>query len=242
MAQSKVDTAWAMAQTRFAEDQRTELSQQREKARLDARTREADAAKRQAAAAIADSARQKEAADAAATMANAAIADSARQKEAADAAATMAAATSAEVARNAANQNADMQREIASLQARVTDRGLVLTLGDVLFASGQATLQAGAGGNLDKLVAFLNKYPQRAVAIEGHTDSMGGDDANQMLSQRRADAVKAYLVGRGIDSARLTASGRGETAPVAPNESAAGRQQNRRVELVIDNPPTAAIN
>lgn len=100
-------------------------------------------------------------------------------------------------------------------------------------------MKAGATGNLDKLVAFLNRYPDRTVAIEGYTDSVGGDDYNQGLSERRADAVKSYLTGQGIGSMRLTASGKGKSDPVAGNDSAAGRQQNRRVEVVISDPPAA---
>ena len=87
----------------------------------------------------------------------------------------------------------------------------------------------------------MAKYPSRTVAIEGHTDSVGGDDYNLGLSQRRADSVRSNLVSRGVDAARITAMGAGESAPVAGNESAAGRQQNRRVEVIISNPALAAL-
>jgi outer membrane protein OmpA-like peptidoglycan-associated protein len=127
-----------------------------------------------------------------------------------------------------------------TLQAKPTDRGLVVTLGDVLFMTGRADLQPGAVGNLGRLVTFLNKYPGRTVAIEGYTDSVGSEDYNQRLSERRADSVKSYLIGQGIGSTRLSASGKGESDPVAANDSASGRQQNRRVEVVISNPPAAA--
>jgi outer membrane protein OmpA-like peptidoglycan-associated protein len=102
-----------------------------------------------------------------------------------------------------------------------------------LFATGRSELKSGATANLDRVTAFMNEYPKRTAAIEGFTDSMGSEEMNQSLSQRRADAVKSYLVGQGVGSARLSTSGRGENAPVADNESAAGRQQNRRVEVVI---------
>ena len=216
MADRKVEMARAQAEVRFAEDQRATLTQQRETARLDSRTHEADAAKLQVAVARADSAEQKLAADQARGDAQAA-------------------------ATSAAQQAAELQRKIDELQARPTDRGLVLTLGDVLFTSGQADLKAGATGNLDKLISFLNSYPTRTVMIEGFTDSLGSDDYNQGLSQRRADSVKTYLVGQGVGTIRLTTAGRGESGPVASNESASGRQQNRRVEVVISNPPAAAL-
>ena len=137
-------------------------------------------------------------------------------------------------------QTAELQRQIAALQAKVTDRGVVLTLGDVLFASGKADLKEGAASHLNQLVAFLREYPSRTVVIEGHTDSVGSDDLNQALSQRRADSVRSYLVGRESTLARLTTMGAGEGTPVAENDSATGRQQNRRVEVIISNPTLAA--
>jgi outer membrane protein OmpA-like peptidoglycan-associated protein len=219
MADRKVETARAQAETRFAEDERVALGEQRERARLDSRTREADAAKTQVAAARADSAEQKLAADEARGEADAA----------------RVAATSSQY------QATELQRQIDELNAKPTDRGLVVTLGDVLFTSGQADLKAGASGNLNKLVAFLNEYPSRTVMIEGYTDSVGSEDYNQGLSQRRADSVKTYLVGQGIGSVRLVAAGKGERAPVAGNDSAAGRQQNRRVEVIINNAPASAL-
>jgi outer membrane protein OmpA-like peptidoglycan-associated protein len=218
LADRKVETARAQAETRLAEDQRAALSAQRESARLEARTREADVAKGRVATARAESAEQKSAAEQARSEAEAAHV----------------AATSSE------QQAAELQRQIDVLRAKVTDRGLVLTLGDVLFTSGKADLKTGATGNLNKLVAFLNKYPDRIVTIEGYTDSVGTDEYNQALSQRRADSVRSYLVGQGIGAERLTAVGKGESDPVAGNDSATGRQQNRRVAVIIQNPPSAA--
>jgi outer membrane protein OmpA-like peptidoglycan-associated protein len=217
LADRKVDTAKALAETRFAEDQRAGLTAQRDIARLDARTHEADAAKIQAATARAEGAEQKLAAN---------------QGRGEAGAAELAAASSAQ-------QAAELQRQIDVLQAKPTDRGLVLTLGDVLFTTGRADLKPGATGNLDKLVAFLGKYPDRSVAIQGYTDSVGTEDFNQRLSERRADSVKSYLTGQGIGSTRLSALGKGRSDSVADNDSAAGRQQNRRVEVIISNPPAA---
>jgi outer membrane protein OmpA-like peptidoglycan-associated protein len=110
----------------------------------------------------------------------------------------------------------------------------------VLFTSGRADLKVGAASNLNRLVTFLNQNPDRKVEIEGHTDNVGGDDYNQGLSQRRAESVKSYLTQQGIDSERIAASGKGEHQPVADNESEGGRQQNRRVEVIIENPPVVA--
>ena len=217
LADRKVDTAKALAETRLAEDQRAAITAERDSARLDARTHEADAAKGQAATARAEGAEQKVAADQARSDANTA---------------QLAAASSEQ-------QAAELQRQIDVLQAKPTDRGLVLTLGDVLFTSGRADLKPGATGNLNKLVAFLDKYPDRSVSIQGYTDSVGSEDYNQGLSERRANSVKSYLAGQGIGSTRLSASGKGRNDPVADNDSAAGRQQNRRVEVVISNPPAA---
>lgn len=140
----------------------------------------------------------------------------------------------------AKEQNAELQREIDALQAKPTDRGLVLTLGDVLFETGRADLKPGAANNLNQLVSFLAKYPTRTVAIEGHTDSVGGDDYNVGLSQRRADSVRSYLVRQGVEAGRITAMGAGKGSPVASNDTAAGRQQNRRVEVIISNPALAS--
>ena len=125
------------------------------------------------------------------------------------------------------------------LHAKPADHGLVLTLGDVLFTSGRAELKPGALGNLNNLVNFLGKYPDRRAAIYGYTDSLGSKEYNQGLSERRANSVKSYLAAQGIDATRLSAAGLGGTAPVAGNDSAAGRQQNRRVEVIISTPPAA---
>jgi outer membrane protein OmpA-like peptidoglycan-associated protein len=235
IADRKVETARAEAETKYAEDQRVGLTEQREKARLDARTHEADLAMSKVASAQAESAEQKAQADAARNQAGAAQA----QADAA-AAAALAAQQQAQSAAMSAQQQADeLQRQIAELQAKVTDRGIVLTLGDVLFATNKAELTSGANGNLNKLVAFLNKYPDRTVDIEGYTDSTGSADYNMGLSQRRADTVRSYLVDQGIGSGRLVASGKGMSSPVAGNDSATGRQQNRRVEVIINNPAAA---
>jgi outer membrane protein OmpA-like peptidoglycan-associated protein len=218
MANTKVDIARAQAETRFAEDQRPALSEQRETARLDSRTREADVAKDRVATARAET-------DAAKNQ----VATARAETDAANAAAA-----------SSAEQSAELQRQIDGLQAKVTARGWEMTLGDTLFTSGRADLKAGASGNLDKLITFLNAYPNRTATIEGYTDNVGTDDYNLGLSQRRADSVKSYLTRQGIEPVRLTSAGKGESEPVVGNDTAAGRQQNRRVAIIINNLPIAS--
>lgn len=182
IADRKVDIAQARAQTRLWEDQREQLSEQRESARLDSRTLEADMAHREA---------------------------------------------------------DDLKAQIAALNARETERGLVITLGDLLFETDRAELRTGTANNLDKLAAFLASYPDRDVVIEGYTDNVGSADYNFDLSQRRAESVRGYLMTQGVDSGRISASGKGEGSPVASNSDSTGRQMNRRVEILITNTVTA---
>ena len=149
---------------------------------------------------------------------------------------------SAKRATDAATTNsARLQAEVDALKAKPTDRGLVLTLGDVLFETGSSTLSPGAGRNLDRLVQFLTEHPDRLVQIDGFTDSVGTDSFNQDLSQRRADAVRASLQSRGIASARIATQGYGKEYPVASNSESSGRQLNRRVEVVIGADGGAAV-
>jgi outer membrane protein OmpA-like peptidoglycan-associated protein len=138
-------------------------------------------------------------------------------------------------ANQAAEQAARLQAELQQLKAKQTDRGLVLTLGDVLFDTGRATLNPGAALKLDQLAQFLTEHPDRHVQIDGFTDSVGSDAYNQDLSERRADAVKSALMARGIDPTRISTEGYGKEYPVASNNDSGGRQLNRRVEVVIGN-------
>ena len=146
-------------------------------------------------------------------------------------------------------QLASAQQQLADLQAKKTDRGMVVTLGDVLFDTGQATLKPGANLTLNRLAIFLSANPQTKIIVEGHTDSRGSDEYNEVLSERRARAVATELMSRGISTDQLQTLGRGKGYPVASNDTPEGRQQNRRVEIVFsdasgrfaqgatDNPP-----
>jgi len=141
----------------------------------------------------------------------------------------------------ATEKSAGLQAEIDALKAKPTDRGLVLTLGDVLFDTGRAELKPGAARNLDQLAQFLTAHPDRRIQIDGFTDSIGTDSYNQDLSQRRADTVKSALITRGIDPSRIGTQGYGKGYPVANNDDSGGRQLNRRVEVVIGGDNGASI-
>lgn len=140
--------------------------------------------------------------------------------------------TEAESARERA---AELERDLQALQGQNTARGMVVTLGDVLFSTGSATLFPGAQRSVQRLAEVLRRHTDRSVLIEGFTDSQGSESSNLALSQRRAEAVRRALVNQGIDADRVQVRGHGEAYPVADNGTAAGRQQNRRVEIVFSN-------
>lgn len=116
---------------------------------------------------------------------------------------------------------------------RETARGLVISLSDILFDVDKATLKAGAEANIRRIAAILNQFPDYQISVEGHTDATGSDSYNQQLSERRAAAVRAALVAGGVAQSRITSGGYGESQPIATNETVAGRQQNRRVEVIV---------
>jgi outer membrane protein OmpA-like peptidoglycan-associated protein len=138
--------------------------------------------------------------------------------------------------RDQANEEtARIQAELDALKATPTPRGLVMTLGDVMFDTGRSELKSGGARKIDQLAQFLTEHPDRRVQIDGFTDSVGTDSYNEELSQRRADAVKAALISRGVDPSRIGTEGYGKAYPVASNSESGGRQLNRRVEVVIGN-------
>jgi len=136
-------------------------------------------------------------------------------------------------AEQAREAQAEIKARLSDLQAKETERGLVLTLGDVLFAFDEAQLKPGGERVAQRLSTFLKEYEDRRIRVEGHTDSMGPDAYNEKLSLRRAEAVKQAIVGHGIARSRIVTEGYGEQYPVASNDNAAGRQRNRRVEVLI---------
>jgi outer membrane protein OmpA-like peptidoglycan-associated protein len=143
-------------------------------------------------------------------------------------------ADASSVRADAAASRADsLEAQLAGLKLQKTERGLVLTLGDVLFDTSQATLKPGAYATLDRLATALRENSGRKVLIEGHTDNVGSDESNQGLSERRAQSVQAALMQRDVARSQISSLGKGENFPIASNDSVDGRQSNRRVELIF---------
>lgn len=253
MSEKQTAIAVATAEQRAAEMERESLAKERNQILLEQQQRKAREARGEAQAMTQEADRQRMTAEARAREAEAAraLAESRRlEAEKATREAEMrkmemeqarkeaeiktAEALEARKRAEAASMEAKgLEQELADLKAKKTDRGFVLTLGDVLFATAKADLMPGAHRTIDRLAAFLNKYPDRKVVVEGHTDSRGSEAYNMALSLHRAESVQAALKARGISADRITVKGLGELYPVASNAKAAGRQQNRRVEIVI---------
>lgn len=232
LAEKRVEYAVTLAEKEMAEKKQAELEEEKQNVLLDTRQQEIERARREAdlkQKALEEKAREIELAR---KQAEDAQAKAMKMKEEADSAKKEAEAKTieAELARQKAET---LEKQISELQAKKTERGLVLTLGDVLFATGKSDLMAGANRTIDKLAEFLQQNPERNIVVEGHTDSVGNDSYNMNLSQRRADAVRMALLARSIDNHRIITKGYGEGYPVADNTSEAGRQQNRRVEIII---------
>ena len=204
IATQQVAIAQETAKRKTAELAVTNASAKRDQVRLEARTAEADAAKQQVA-----------------TM-----------QGTADQQTAALAAASAKAEHDQA-LIAQQEMQLKELNAKKTERGLVITLGDVLFSTNKAQLKSGGMRNVQKLADFLKQYPQHKVLVEGYTDSTGSNSLNQELSDRRANAVRTALIDMGISSDRVTTRGYGEAFPVAGNDTAASRQLNRRVEIIL---------
>jgi len=216
LATQQVLVAQETAKRKSAEAVVANAKADRTQIRLEARTAEADAAKQQVAVVQANA--KKQAAEMQATTD--------QQAEELAAASANAASDQALISRQA--------KELKELNAKKTERGLVITLGDVLFSSSKAQLKAGGMHNVQKLADFLRENPKHKVLIEGYTDNTGSEQLNQRLSERRANNVQSALVGvMGIDSNRVSTRGYGKEFPVANNDTATGRQLNRRVEIII---------
>jgi outer membrane protein OmpA-like peptidoglycan-associated protein len=225
-----------IGQARIAEARaREQIAQgeaERNRVLLEARTREAERATQQAQSAQATAQMQTQAAEAARQEALLARTQAETSRTDAETARTEAEMARTDAATARANAET-MAQQLAALQAEETKRGMVMTLSDVLFDTGAATLKPGADLALNRLADFLKQNEETRIIIEGHTDSRGADSYNEDLSQRRGRAVSDGLMARGVTSERIEVIGRGEAYPVANNETAEGRQQNRRVEIIF---------
>jgi outer membrane protein OmpA-like peptidoglycan-associated protein len=165
------------------------------------------------------------------------IAQEAAKRKTAELVVTNAGANRNEVRLEARTAEADAAKQkilqLEALNAKKTERGMVITLGDVLFSIDKSQLKPDGMRNVQKLADFLSQYPQNKVSVEGYTDSTGSNDHNQALSDRRASAVQTALMDMGISGDRVATSGYGEEYPVASNNNAESRQLNRRVEIIL---------
>jgi outer membrane protein OmpA-like peptidoglycan-associated protein len=248
----------AAAAREASAQQQADMEAQR-RAKADAERQAAEQAKSEAdqARALADQARMQ--AEQAAAQANQAAAQASQERAAADAAkaaaiaqqqAALADASQAHQAARAADE-ARLQSEAEKtqlrerlrlqlntiLETRETQRGLIVNINDVLFDFNQYTLKPGAREKLAKVSGIILAYPGLKIQLEGHTDSVGTDDYNMKLSQQRADSVQTYLVSQGVPADSVSATGLGKSDPVATNDTASGRQQNRRVDMVVSGAP-----
>jgi outer membrane protein OmpA-like peptidoglycan-associated protein len=216
MALQHVVVAEETAAGRAAQEVTANAAAERERMRLALRTSEADRAR----ADLAQSQRRSELMAAAQAEADAAARSEEQSKDA---------------------RLEELEAQLLALDAKKTDRGMVLTLGDVLFDTGRAQIRAEGARDMQKLAEFLKRYPEARASIEGHTDSVGSPASNYTLSQRRADSVHSALTGLGVPAASLSTRAHGPDIPVATNDTPAGRQMNRRVEIVFANDFAAAV-
>jgi outer membrane protein OmpA-like peptidoglycan-associated protein len=224
LASEKREAA-AKAQASQADSERA--AAERAKSEAEQAKAEAERAKAEAQSAAERAGREK-------TEAEAARAAALAQQQAAEAEA----AKARESANQAEQEKAQLREQLKQqlnliLETRETARGLIVNMSDVLFDTGKYTLKPGAREKLAKISGIIIAHPGLKLEVEGHTDSVGGDDFNQRLSEQRANTVREYLVSQGVKGDVVTSRGFGKARPVASNDTAAGRQMNRRVELVV---------
>jgi outer membrane protein OmpA-like peptidoglycan-associated protein len=246
VAKQQVAIAQETALQKSAELAVANSGAERDRIRLDARTREANSAQRTAEASQRQSEASQRSAEASQRQSEASRLQSEASQRSADASQRQAmverqAANDAQLIAQAARQQTldaegrtrQLELQLTALEAKKTNRGMVITLGDVLFDTDKAQLKSGGMRNVQKLADFFKQYPQRRVMIEGFTDSTGGLSHNQELSNNRASSVRTALLDMGVGTERISSRGYGESYPVAGNDTAAGRQLNRRVEIIV---------
>ncbi len=232
LARQKIALAQEVTKTKIAQAEVANAGKERDQVRLDMRTNEANAAniktdqaKQAAVLAQNDAARAQQQTQVAQVDAAKAQLDAAKAQ--ADA------ANSQRATQEAQTRNAQLEAQLADLAAKKTDRGMVITLGDVLFGTDLSRLTSDGVITVQKLAKVMELNPQRHVLIEGFADSTGAAPYNQLLSERRANAVQQSLLDMGVARDRVATRGFGENYPVAANDTAPNRQMNRRVEIVL---------
>ena len=231
-AAARADAERAARQRAEAEEQQRLEAQRREQA-------ETERASAERARQEAEAARAQAEADSAAAQAAKAAAIAEQQQARAEAERAREQANEADRLRQKAESDqTELRQQLLRqlnmiLETRDTARGLIVNMSDVLFDSGRWSLRPGAREKLAKIAGIVLAHPGLILEVEGHTDSVGGDEYNQRLSERRAASVRDYLVQQGVNSSGITSKGFGKAQPVASNDSAAGRQRNRRVEMVV---------
>ena len=228
--QRRLEAEQARKQAEAAQAEALRMRQEAEKAAAEASRQKQEADQARAAALAQQQAAQAEA-EKAAHEREAAVA----QQRAAEAETEKARQAAAQAEAEKAQLRAQLLAQLNSiLQTRDSARGLIVNMSDVLFDTGSYTLKPGAREKLAKISGIVLAHPGLTLQIEGHTDSVGGDEFNQQLSERRAGSVRDFLADQGVPASGITARGFGKTQPVASNDTAEGRQRNRRVELVVN--------
>src|SRR5690349_18496863 len=236
-AQRRLEAEQARKQAEAAQAEALRMKQEAEKAAAEAARQKAEADQARAAALAQQQAAEAEAQKAASekAAARAAAEQAARDKAAAEADAEKARQAAAQAEEEKAQLRAQLLSQLNSiLQTRDSARGLIVNMSDVLFDTGSFTLKPGAREKLAKISGIVLAHPGLNLQIEGHTDSVGSDEFNQQLSERRAGSVRDFLAEQGVPVSTITARGLGKTQPVATNDTPEGRQRNRRVELVLN--------
>jgi len=241
IARAEAFRAQARDQIDAVEAERTRLLLRASRLEVEQARREADRALLQSEAAREEAERTRLEAMTAEELREEAARREREAREEAEAARRLAEAQASEIelarreAELATEARESMRRRLEYLELRETDRGVVVTLGDVLFESGETSLQPEARKQLGDVVKLVEGEPDKQIRIEGHTDSTGSSSANMRISRLRAEAVRDALIERGISAERIQAVGMGEDFPIASNETAEGRRQNRRVDVILLN-------